>query len=311
MLLSESAALFAVTLTIWAGYRYWQAPSTRAGVALAAAAALAAMCRAELVLLGLFVVVPLLVRHGERGTRAIARRVGAGAVAAMVVIGPWVGYNLTRFEHPVYLSVGAEITLASATCEQTYYGEGTGYWSYFCARDVRDQIRREFPPRLETIDGVEREVPQLDQSEEAPYFRTYATDYIRDHIGRFPVVVAARWGRVLYLWNPAHVVRADTFPEGRDPGIAQWGRWTFYPLALLAIGGAVTLRRRRVPVYPVAAVFLTVGAAVTLAFGTPRYRASAETALCLLAAVGITALAETLAARRARTPDSPADAPVA
>lgn len=326
MLLSESAAIFFVTCTIWTAYRYRAQPSGRRAALLTAAAALAAMSRAELILLGLLVVLPMVIRHGDRNRRAVIGRLAVGVVVASIIIGPWVAANLVRFEDRVYLSVGAEITMASASGDDTYYGDGTGYWSVFAACDVRAAIRVEHPPEFVVERGVLRratdedrsrpfacpnaellEVPVLDQSEEAPYFRTAATTYIRDHLDRLPVVVVARWGRTLYLWNPAHVVRADSGIEGRTWWVANVGWWTFYPLAMLALGGAVSLRRARVPVYPVAAVFLTVAAAVTLAFGTPRYRASAETALCLLAAVGIDALVTWIRTSRTRRPrtDSP------
>jgi len=287
MLLSESAAMFAVTLTLWAAYCYFRTPSLRLAVVVGGSVALAAMCRAELVLLLPLVALPLVWRHGETDPKARWRRVSGVAAIAVVIIGPWIAYNLGRFEKRVYLSVGAEITLASATCDATYYGSGTGYWNFFCAKAIRDRIRADYPPRYVTVDGQRREIPQLDQSEEARFFREAATDYIGDHLGRVPVVVLARWGRVLYLWNPSHVVTADSAIEGRDRWVARAGWFTFYPLVAFAIAGAIALRQSRVPVYPILAVFVTVFAAVTLAFGTPRYRASAETALCLLAAVGL------------------------
>jgi hypothetical protein len=290
MLLSESAAMFAVTLTLWAAYRHVRSPSRSAALVLGGSASLAAMSRAELVLLLPLVALPMVWRRGDDAPRERWRRAGVVAAAAAVIIGPWVVYNLSRFEQRVYLSVGAEITLASATCDDTFYGSGTGYWSYFCAKEVRDSIRVEFPPTYVEVDGEQVEIPQLDQSQEARYFREAATDYLGDHLGRLPVVLVARWGRVLYLWNPTHIVNTDHGIEGRDRWVTRAGWLTFYPLAALAVAGAVSLRRARIPIYPILAVFATVFAAVTLAFGTPRYRASAETALCLLAAASLDAI---------------------
>lgn len=309
MLYSESSAILGVTLTVWLAYRYWRSPSFAGAVFVALAAAFASMCRAELVLLLPALVLPLLWRHGEPGRAAIARRLGAAAAAALLVIGPWVAYNLSRFEDPVFLSVGAEITMASATCDDTYYGKFLGFWGQDCALDVRNDINRRFPPTEIVVDGKSYRVPALDQSEEAPYFRDAAFDYIGDHLSRVPVVLLARYGRVLYLFSPTNVVRSDWYFEGRDWGIAQAGRWTFYALALLAIAGAVAMRRARIPRYPLAAAFLTVLAAVTLAFGNPRYRASSETVLCLFAAVGV-AWCWDLVAGRGRD-SMPADPPVA
>ena len=65
----------------------------------------------------------------------LARRIGWIAAAAgtcVAVIGPWVVFNMTRFDHPVYLSAGYQITLSTATCDLTWYGEFTGYWNIQC-----------------------------------------------------------------------------------------------------------------------------------------------------------------------------------
>jgi hypothetical protein len=287
MLYSESSAIFAVTLTMWVGYRYWRQPSLRGALFVGAAASLAAMSRAELVLLLPLMAVPLVWRHGERGRQSVIHRIGAVALAATVIIGPWVVYNLTRFEDPVYLSVGAEITMASATCDETYYGEFLGFWWQPCAKAIRDDINRRYPPIEVVADGITYHVPRLDQSEEAPFFGDAATDYIKDHLSRVPAVVLARYGRVLYVFRPEKVVRDDNYFEGRDLWVAQSGRWTFYVLAIFGVIGAYAMRKLRIPRYPLAAAFVTVLAAVTLAFGNPRYRAASETVLCLFAAMGI------------------------
>jgi len=58
------------------------------------------------------------------------------------------------------------------------------------------------------------------------------------------------------------------------------------------------LRRRRIPVYLVAAPIVITIVAITMTFYQNRYRASAETAFCLLAAVAI----DTVIARARREP---------
>jgi 4-amino-4-deoxy-L-arabinose transferase-like glycosyltransferase len=301
MLLSESMAILTVTLTIWAVYRAWRAPSTWNAALAGGAAALAALSRAELVLLLPFVVLVVLWRRGDDRAPRRRRLVAAGAAAA-VLLGPWVGYNMVRFEHPVYLSIGFDITLSSATCDDTYYGRWTGYWSVHCAEAVRDEIRAEHPPTYVLVDGEPRELPVLDQSEEGRYFREDALDYIRAHLGRHAIVVLARLGRATYLWRPLDVARLDANPEGRDLGVAYGGMWTFWALAPLAAVGALGLRRARVPLSPLMVPLATVAAVVAVTFGTSRYRASAEPAICLLAAAGVDVLLRAWSARRAREP---------
>ena len=179
----------------------------------------------------------------------------------------------------MFLSTGYEVTLLTASCDTTWYGQYTGYWSLFC--------------------GV-RTPRKADQSQKAIIYRRAAFDYIGENKARIPVVVAARWGRITGLFRPAQQVRLDHDVEGRDTWVAWTSLLMFYPIAVLAIAGAVVLRRRRVPVFPLAALPAIVLISVTLTFATNRYRAIAEGALVVLAAVAIDAGARWLHARRAR-----------
>ena len=65
--------------------------------------------------------------------------------------------------------------------------------------------------------------------------------------------------------------------------------YMFYALALLSIAGVIVLRKRKVPVYPLVALIAIVFITITIMFGQNRYRASAEPALALLAAVAVDA----------------------
>jgi xanthosine utilization system XapX-like protein len=82
----------------------------------------------------------------------------------------------------------------------------------------------------------------------------------------------------------------------------------YYPTLLFAIAGAVVLwRRRRKGVLWVLCtplIVVTIGAVIT--YGQTRFRAPAEPALAVLAAVGIVAGVERLRASRrvARTPQT-------
>ena len=37
-------------------------------------------------------------------------------VTVLLVVGPWVGYNMSRFDDPVFISSGFGVTLASSNC---------------------------------------------------------------------------------------------------------------------------------------------------------------------------------------------------
>jgi hypothetical protein len=276
MLLSETMAILTVSLTMLLAYRFWHHPSLARAAWMGMAVGLAALSRSELILMSVLVIVPLVLL-----VRAVsfARRIGwiaAAAATCIAVVGPWIAFNMTRFDHPVYLSAGYEITLSTATCDLTWYGEFTGYWNIQCPIGVLERH------------GVDSR--GADQSQLAKLFRQDSIDYIRNHEKRLPYVVLARWGRITGLYKPLQQVNLDHFPEGRNIWVARAALAGWYIVAPLAIGGALVLRKRRIPVFPLLAPPVVVFIAVTITFATTRYRASAEGAVCLLAAVGVDAL---------------------
>jgi hypothetical protein len=121
--------------------------------------------------------------------------------------------------------------------------------------------------------------------------RRGAQPFIRTHLTRVPVVMAARVGRVTGLFRPSQQVDIDVFVEGRERPLAIIGLFAGYATEIAAIAGAVILRRRRgSPVFPLVVVPAVVLFTVAVTYATDRFRASAETALAVLAAVAIDAL---------------------
>ena len=57
-----------------------------------------------------------------------------------------------------------------------------------------------------------------------------------------------------------------------------------------AVGGAVVLRRRRVPITPLVAQFVMVTVTAVAIYGLVRFRVPAEVALVVLTAVGVDAV---------------------
>jgi hypothetical protein len=225
---------------------------------------------------------PLVVGRHEWSAGKRARVLAVAAIAGIIPIAPWVIYNASRFKEPVYLSTGFGVTLASANCHATYYGKYVGYWNMQCAQRIRDE-----------------DVPAtLDQSQQDPIFRRKAFDYIDSHLGRFPVVVAARWGRISDIWNPWQQAALDVYPEGRETWVANSSLIMWWVLLSCAIAGVFVLRARRVPVYPLLALPVTVLTAITLTFATTRYRATMETVVCVLAATAIVSFVDALRSGR-------------
>jgi len=279
--LSETLSPLLVAVVLLCAYRFWQAPGTARALALGAAVGVAALGRDEMALYLVVVALPLalLARLGWRRRLALA---GLSALATVVVVAPWVGYNMSRFRDPTFISSGLGITLASANCATTYGGPLEGYWSVGCALDV-------------PVDQ------HADQSVQAAQYQAHALDYVRHHAGRVGAVALARLGRAFGAFHPLEQVELDARLESRPYHWALVGLGSYYALGALAVGGAVVLRRRRVPVLPLVGVGLGVAVTVVVTFGQTRYRTPVEVVLVLGAAVAVDAVA-----RRARPAAVPA-----
>lgn len=276
MLQSESLFIPMVCLTILAAYRFWDRPSWASAALLGLAVGAAALTRGEAALLGL-VVVPLL--WGMRGT-AIRRRLGFGACAAATVLAvcsPWFAYNLSRFEEPVFMIARTGSVLSAANCDSTYYGDRLGHWDD-CMSWYLETGRVEQIPDPEILDESQRDLVPRDA----------AIEYMRDNIGRLPVVMAARVARMWDLYRPGQNIEMNAVVEGRGERPSQAGAAMYFLMLPFAVAGAVVLWRRRVPLSPllIVPVSITVTAAAT--FGLTRYRSPADAVLVALAAVAIT-----------------------
>ena len=279
---AETAAMFMTALIMLLAYRYLQRPSWRRLVAVGAVAGAAALARSELLLLVPLIVVPLALLTRTVSVRKRFQWAGIAILATLVVIGPWVGYNLSRFRHPVYLSSQFDALLASANCDTAYYGQLTGYFSVPCAAAVEHR---------DHIGG--------DQSQQAIGYRRAALTYIEHHEGRLPVVVAARIGRILNLYRPRQELSLEEFFDGREKAVADAALFSYYALALLSIAGVLVLRRRRIPIFPLLAPLAVVLITTALTYANARFRTPAEVVLVVLAAVAIDSGIARLAARRA------------
>jgi 4-amino-4-deoxy-L-arabinose transferase-like glycosyltransferase len=272
-ILSETMAMFMAILSVFLAYRYLRTPTPWRAAVLGLACGAAALARAELVLL-----LPLLVLPCVLITRAIDLRkklqwLLAAGLAALIPIGPWVTFNMIRFDRPVFLSTGLEPTLVGANCDRTYYTDLIGYFSPDCTENVFQTPRNGGP----------------DQSVRNVRLGRIAREYIWDNKTRVPFVVLARWGRITGLYRPDQQLQLDEHIEGRERLTALAALLSFYVVAASAITGAVILRRRRVKVFPLIVPCAIVLFAVAVALGSNRYRASAEPVLAVLAAVAINA----------------------
>jgi 4-amino-4-deoxy-L-arabinose transferase-like glycosyltransferase len=262
LLMAETFATLCSAGVVLFTYRLLRAPNWKNAAGAGVLCGLAMLARAELALLLVLLLVPVVLGIREITRRRRLRLAAVAVVVAVIPAVPWIGYNLTRFDKPVYLSYGAGSVFAGANCDQTYSGPLLGYWYGWCTTT---------PPGDASVVEVAR--------------REKGLDYVRDHLGRLPVVVAAREGRIWGVYQPFQM--AD-FSEGE--GRPRWASLTgwamFWPLVALGISGGALLRRRGVRLLPLIAPLVVVTLTAAAFYGLLRFRAPAEVSLVVLGGVG-------------------------
>jgi 4-amino-4-deoxy-L-arabinose transferase-like glycosyltransferase len=265
LVMSETFATLGTAATIFCTYRLIRDPTWRNAAGAGVACALAMLSRAELVLLIPLLIVPAaLTIRGLRQAQRV-RLTGVAVATALLVVAPWVIFNMTRFDRPVFLSDGDTGVLTGANCKETYSGRLLGSWFGHCT--FSDYRMHE--------STLSRHATQ-----------SHAFQYARDHLDRLPVVVSARVGRAWSVFRPFQAAD-DSTREGRPYWASVAGLGMFWVLAAIAIGGAVVLRRRRVSLIPVLAPIAVVTLNAAAFYGLVRFRAPAEASIVVLAAVGL------------------------
>ena len=267
LIMSETIATLVVALALLYAYRLIREPNVANALIVGALCALAALTRAELVLL-----VPLLAVPAALVARSVAtaqrwKLAGIGVLAAAVLIAPWVGYNLSRFDEPTYLSTNDGIALLGSNCDSVYFGDGMGLTDLKC-----------LGPN-----------PRGDQSVDSKIYRDRAFDYIGDHKKRAVIVAFARVGRTWSLFRPWDMVSYNK-GEGREGWVTTLGLIAYFPLLIAAIAGWVVMRRRRRRSWPLLVPVLIVTIASAVTYGQTRFRVPAEPTIVVLAAVAIAAV---------------------
>jgi 4-amino-4-deoxy-L-arabinose transferase-like glycosyltransferase len=287
------APLIAAILLL--AYRLLDRPGPWRAAALGAAVGLAVLSRSEAILLVVLLVLPACLgavrRHGpsDGRLRRAAPLAGAALAATVLVLAPWVVRNELTLGTPTLLTSNSGHTAAATVCDATFESGSPflGFARHQCA-----------------LVGPCASI--ADEARQAACQRDAAWRYMGDHLGRVPVVVAARVAR---LWEVYRYQDDLGYGElwSRSIPVAKAGLVMYALLVLLAVPGLARLRRRRVALWPllVPALLVTISAALT--FGFSRYRLAAEIPLTVLAAVGLEAAGQWLAARtrprvRARTP---------
>lgn len=282
-MLNESFLDVAIVGFFAACYRFWMRPDVRASMLLAASVVLAAYSRVECYLLFPVVVLPL----ATIGTRRLRRKDRAKLVVvigltAATLMAPWVIRNLTSFVHPVTVSGGSGSAKLNGSCDEAWFGNSLGYYSFACFDPILVARANQIASGELGYHG--------DESEVTAVYDEAATEYISRNKMRFPVVAAARVGRMWDLYRPWQNLDFNIQYEGRGDLDSRLGLLSYYLLLPPAALGLVGMRKRRLPVLPFVGVAIVTTFAASITFGVTRYRASLDVALCLCAGVGLSML---------------------
>jgi 4-amino-4-deoxy-L-arabinose transferase-like glycosyltransferase len=268
--MSESISPILALLVLLAAYRMWEHPTVKAALALGVAIGFAALARDEMVVFAAFILLPLviMVARRQRSIGEASRLLGVGLLGVLVVVSPWVGFNMARFSRPVLITDRLGATLASANCPSAWNGPFAGYWYMPCAIQAETGARG-------------------DESARDAVATTVALHYIGRHVDQLPRVELDRLGRTFAFWQVGQQTSLDTFVDGRPKPWVQVGLWSYYGLLVLAPIGLVRLRRAGVPTFPLWAVLGDVVLVVLVTYGQTRFRATLEPVLVLLGAVAL------------------------
>ncbi len=265
--LGETLLLLIIAAVVVVSVKLWRRPSYPKAAGLGCLCALAALTRAEQILLIVLVMVPviLLIRQVKRSRRLAYA--GVGIATALVLLAPWVGFNLARFSQPTFLSTDSGSTIASANCPPTYSGPWLGYEAVQC---------------LSTIKLVAGDESAVDAQ-----LRHVGLNYARAHAGRVPLVMTARVGRELGLFEPLQQLHLEQFINGRPYWAAVIGLIMLYVLLVMGGIGAIRLHRRRITLAPFVGILLGVVITSMVTFGETRYRVPLDVVLVVLSAVAL------------------------
>ena len=265
-LAAETLVLPLAAAAILAAYRFLRAPRTSTLIALAATCAVLTLTRSEQALLFVFLVAPLLLITGDEMTRTRIRWYVVALSTAALLLLPWTVYNARRFERPVALTTSLGVTLAASNNPTTYGGPRLGhidtdFWTTWVRGD--------------------------DESVSDARYRDQAGRFIADNASDLPAVLATRQGRTWGLFRQLQQTTLDREWGNSPLWIYRTGLVVYWLLVPVAIMGAIRMLRQRVALFSILAFPAIVVVATTLTYGQTRFRAPAEPALVILAAVGI------------------------
>lgn len=267
----EGLFTFVLAAVLVVLYQWIDNPCRRRAVQVGVLVGLSALVRGEALLLFPLMVAPVFWWARTLGRPERFRQLGLAAIAGVVVLAPWMFRSLTIFERPVVLASNSDEVLYYANCPDAYYGELLGSWSFSCQARHRETHPGEEP---------------IEESIRVKYWRDLGVEYAVDHKDRWPVVAAARLGRVWDVFRPGHNLLLLQV-EGRPIGWARVGQWFFWLSVPMSAMALAVLRRRKVPIAPLVAQYIAVSVTCVVIYGSTRFRTPADLVAMILVGVAL------------------------
>ena len=286
---SESLYVLLV-LSLLAAYGLAERPTRGRAAMLGVVIALAALTRAEALLLIVLLGLPAIWLGRARGGRL--RLALALCTGCAVLVVPWLARNWAEFDRPAGISTNEGGLLAGANCPRAYYGDAIGTWACFpkLVVPLAACTRRYYPlvGRSACI-SLPRAARDRNEAIVSGRLRARALRYAGHHAGRVPAVAGVRLLRTWDLWEPSRSAAFESVLNDRNEELDRWAQRSLYVLALLALAGAIVLRRRERALRLLLALPVLVSVVAMATYGSSRFRAAAEVSVVILAAAALEA----------------------
>ncbi|MCX7620841.1 MAG: glycosyltransferase family 39 protein [Acidimicrobiales bacterium] len=287
-MLNESFLGLFIALILAAAYRFWRRPSPGNAALMGAAIAIAAHLRTEAYQLLVFMAVPLTWSIWRASRQRRMKLLAVTWITAAAVALPWNVFISVTMDRSAFGATGIGSVLKNGSCDEAWFGDRLGFLDFACFDDAAVLAGQLSLGWVQTAD----------ESELDSVYRERALDYISANIGRLPIVVAARIGRIWDVYAPLQNAELNAYVEGRGLADSRAGLLVYWMLLPFAGYGVVTLWRRRIPISPLIAPAIAVTIVAAISYGLARYRLPADVALTVGAGVGVDALLR----RRERQP---------
>jgi 4-amino-4-deoxy-L-arabinose transferase-like glycosyltransferase len=265
-MMADSLFVCLTTLSVLLALRAATRPTTGRWIVLGLVLGLAALTRSDGLVIGLAL---LAVSTWGAASATRARRVRLAVIGLftfVVVLTPWSIRNSVRMDELVVLSSNSSGLLEGANCPTTYDGPLIGLWDAKCLRFAR--------------------AAELSESAGARRARTAGLRYARDNAQRLAVVAGVRVLRVWGLYDPIDQSRSEAVESRREGWQVLGWVWSL-GLLVVAVPGALALRRAGADIDALLAVVGSVTLLAAISWGNQRFRLAADPVICIFAAAAV------------------------